>query len=420
MLYRIGKKSDKRGESSGYGALLTDSGELLIASLSYNELKGYYIEEVRGTDTEWISERLAFFNHPVCGGVDSLWKCRSFSESRQGEVTADTGENFQVSALEFDILSLKERLSSHLSSIYSSDVYMASLPVKVCGFAEESFISMRITRDNGCRVGVVIANRLIAVYMTELSDSRGITGFIGRLEREWRIKYPSVDFPDKYVFIGKWDESYIPDTDTDPFYVLPEEDDSDLIKCAGLSCAPELDIRPSFSEGVERPPELKFRKGLQYISAGLLVFVILLSIVFKGLSYYKAGSVERLESEYRDLVSRSNELREIIERNKGIAERIIENRESLVNNTSWADFLKYLQDNIPENTYIQEMVSKPVKGDKGVFRLFLKGWSKSDNRVAEFVSVLNRSSHISDTDLTGIEKDAAKETYGFEIKCTLK
>lgn len=189
-----------------YGIVQDHSGRYISASFSYNDSKEF--EQPTFSDSETISfkDELLWADNGLVFGIpvkyqpgNSKLVYEHFDSSHKAEENS-----FKALVNHADLKFGASLLGSNLVKITGEDAFLTTLPLYLSDYNEKSFISIYFDNDYSL-ISVTIDSEQRAVFKYNSDSTEDLIGFLGRIERYWKLNFTHAKFPDMIIFVNRND-----------------------------------------------------------------------------------------------------------------------------------------------------------------------------------------------------------------------
>jgi Tfp pilus assembly protein PilN len=400
-----------------HGIVARRNGGYLLTTVGRNA-SGWRLRRVRSWQNSPVRNAL-LLGIGASLGMESHW--------RRGEVTPDdiAAENDEwlgiacvTPAMQFD--THVRALAGNVIGVVPEESYLASVPRALDPSCPESFISVR-PESGYYEIGVVHDGVLRVAFRLAPARPESLAGHVARIDR-YIASRATYGAPEVMYWL---DSSRPPEVEGVEFrHVSPEKlggraDDGTVLRAAGVALSALSDPALRFAGPTERSGSRHVRAALHVLTAGLFALVVAGAVAAFAADGALGAMLEARRSRYERVLSSNEDIRELREDNRELAQRILQLRQTLTRQTNWSEFLELLGTSRPDGLSFVQLGSEPVPETEGRMRIALAGWAEREADVTSFISRLQRSSILSNVSLASLQREGPNASR-FKVECTLR
>lgn len=405
-----------------YGIIQDQSGRYITASLTYNDSREFEKPQFSNTETINFKDELLWADNGIVFGIpvkyqpaNSKLVYEHFDSSLKRDESC-----LKALANHADLKFGAELLEANLVKITGEDSFLTTIPLYLSDYNEKSFVSIYFDTDYSL-ISITINSEQKAVFKYNSENSEDIIGFLGRIERYWKLNFTDTQFPEMVIFINRNDSPEL--LPLKPHFINNEwllSLSLDQIRALGLALCQKGENTPVFQKSSKRADFRKTRHFINIASFSILVVSLLVALLFFLFSKYENYKLSSLKKDYARIIASDAEVKELNKRNKELAATILYMESNISKRTRWAEFLYLLGKGVPKELFVEKLGSEPVKGADNQIKIALLGFASQEISITKLIALLQKTPYITKVSLVSMEKDKkSRDKYRFKVICTL-
>lgn len=403
------------------GIAFTDDGRFVMASVKRVNGVPPSVRFSSWPTHQWYRTMLLFRRGVSCG-IPVHWRAAESDLDAGSRAVFGSGvDGVQVPVGQHTDLQLcRSFLDNNLVSVVPEDSFLATIPLTFGHPDQQSFIT--ITADaNSFLIGVCIDRVVHGSFRMAPSSMDSLEGHLGRIQRYFAQKNPSIRFPRKVYLLGSNRTPHIDGYEIEALEV-PSAADSISLRALGVACVPHSGVvLPTFM-GESEPARFRTGRTVLYtLSVGMVVVSLLVSLLINGLNRSAGTQLTEVKSEYEEVLSGNDEIQALLARNRDLSEKILRVEKTLTRQTTWTKLLSALSEGRPDGLYVEVVGTNSGSELGSSAQVAFAGWAEKERAITELITYLQRMPFLSNIDLKVIEQDKKhRDLFRFRLECTLK